>query len=118
MTRNAFTRFTAVALLVVGLTACTTTAKLPPSDVLAGTWYQNEKGDQAGLIWDFHADGTVAVHTWSSTSVQHGIYRHLQDDRVAIDFGSDEVSVVQINVNGKAMTMVNPGGARTVLERN
>lgn len=116
MTRNAFTSFTAVALLVVGLTACTTTAKPPASDVLAGTWYQN--GSQTDLIWDFNADGTVAVRKWDGPGVQRGIYRHLQDNHVAIDFGGDEVSVVQINVNGKQMTMINPGGARTVLQRN
>ena len=115
MMRNIFTSFAAVALLVVGLTACSTTVK-PLADALTGTWYQN--GGPTDLIWDFHADGTIAVHKWDGPDVQRGIYRHLQDNHVALDFGGDEVSVVQISVNGKEMTMINPAGTRTVLQRN
>jgi hypothetical protein len=114
MSRNAFTSLVAAAALAIGLAACSSVKPAP--DVLTGTWYQN--GGQLDLIWDFHTDGTVAVHAWNGTGVQRGIYRHLQDNRVALDFGTGAASVVQINVTGKEMTMLNPGGARTVLKRN
>lgn len=72
MTRNACTSFAVLTALFLCLTACTTTVK-PAADILTGTWYQN--GSQTDLIWDFHADGTVAVHTWGEP--EHTT-RHLQ----------------------------------------
>lgn len=113
MTKHPFRIFAAVAVLALCLTACRTSK--PPTDPMVGTWSQNSgRGD---LIWDFHPDGTVSVHSWTRTGLQAGVYRHLQDDRVALDFGSDVVSIVQVQISGKQMTMAYPSGTRTVLQK-
>jgi hypothetical protein len=113
MIKSRFRTVLALALLAVALVACHTVP--PPTDSLTGTWYQN--GGPIDLIWEFTADGTVTVHAWSGPGIQHGIYRHLQANRVALDFGGDAVSVVQITVAGREMTMINPNGTRTALNR-
>ena len=108
-------RITAVLIaLALVLTACTG-VKPAASDNLAGTWYQN--GGGGDLIWEFHTDGTVVVHSWTATSRQVGIYRHLNGDHVALDFGGDAASVVDITVAGNRMMMTNPNNTRTMLEK-
>lgn len=114
MTKNALRILAPLAALAALLTACSSLT--PHGDALVGKWYQN--GGQVDLIWDFNADKTVHVQTWTGTGQRNGVYRHLEGNRVVLDFGNDVFSVVEITVSGTQMTMVTPTGARTVIERN
>ena len=110
-------RFLIVLALIAAIPAllCACASPSHSQDELVGNWSQKVGANE--LTWQFKPDGTLDVLARNGKIANTGVYRRLAGNRVALDFGPNLNSIVNLAILGNQLLITNPKGEVTTLMR-